>query len=143
MPSASSGTPATAGFFTWPAEEPHLIGGKCKSCGRYFFPKTYPLHKVGCRNQEIEEVMLARKGKLRSYTWQYYPPPPPFKAPEPFVAFGIGQVELPEGISVVGILTGCSLKDLALDMDVELTIETLYTEAGVDYLTWKFRPISK
>ena len=134
--------PIAEGFFTWPSDEPHLIGGRCKTCGRYFFPKAYPLHKLGCRNQEVEEVLLSRRGKLQSYTWQYYPPPPPYKGPDPFVPYGIGMVKLAEGISVVGIITGCSSEDLKIGMEVELVVEKLYSdEQSNQYLTWKFRPV--
>ena len=133
--------PITEGFFTWPADEPRLIGGRCKSCGRYFFPKAYPLHKIGCHKQEIEEVLLNKRGKLRSHTWQYYEPPPPYKGPSPFVPYGIAMVELPEGLNVVGIMTGCSRENLKMGMDVELVVEALYRDKrGNEYLTWKFRP---
>ena len=134
--------PISEGFFTWPADEPKLIGGRCKSCGRYFFPKGYPLHKIGCRNQDVEEVLLGRRGKLRSFTWQCYKPPPPYKGPDPFVPYGIGMVELPEGINVVGIISAGSIDELKMGMDVELVIEPLYQdEQGNEHLTWKFRPV--
>ena len=134
--------PIADGLFTWPAEEPRLIGGECKNCGKYFFPKAYPLHKPGCRKQEVEEVLLSRQGKLRSFTWQYYQPPPPYKGPDPFVPYGIGMVELAEAISVVGIMTGCRIEDLKIGMEVMLVVEKLYCdEQGNEYLTWKFRPV--
>jgi len=135
--------PIAEGFFTWPSAEPRLIGGRCKNCGRYFFPKAYPLHKVNCQKQEIEEVLLSKWGKLQSYTWQYYQPPPPFKAPEPFVPYGISMVELPEGLNVVGIMTDCTIEDLKIGMEVEIVVESLYCdEQGNEYLTWKFKPRS-
>jgi len=134
--------PITEGLFTWSDGEPHLIGGRCKSCGSYFFPRNYVLHKPGCRYGEVEEVLLSRRGKLRSYTWHYYQPPAPFRSTDPFVPYGIGLVELPEGIRVFGIMTGCELKDLRTGIDVELVIEKLYNdEEGNEYLTWKFRPV--
>lgn len=133
--------PITEGLFTWSDGEPHLIGGRCKSCGSYFFPKNYVVHKPGCRQWEVEEVLLSTRGKLRSYTWHYYQPPAPFRSPDPFVPYGIGLVELPEGIRVFGIMTGCELKDLRTGMDMELVVEKLYNdEEGNECLTWKFRP---
>ncbi|MFC1914606.1 Zn-ribbon domain-containing OB-fold protein [Chloroflexota bacterium] len=134
--------PITEGLFTWPSEKPQLIGGTCKSCGSYFFPKRSISHKPSCPNEEIEEVLLSLEGKLISYTWQYYQPPPPYKGPEPFVPFGLGLVELAEGVRVNGIMTGCQLEDLKLNMDVKLVVEKLYDdEQGNEYLTWKFRPV--
>ncbi len=134
--------PITDGLFTWHEGEPHLIGGRCKSCGSYFFPRGYVVHKPGCQHREVEEVLLSRMGKLRSYTWHYYQPPSPFRSSEPFSSYGIGLVELPEGIRVFGIMTGCERKDLRTGMDVELVAEKLYTdEQGNERLTWKFRPV--
>lgn len=134
--------PVIEGLFTWPSSNPQLMGGKCKSCGTYFFPRFYVVHKPGCKQGELEDVLLSRTGKLRSYTIQYYPPPPPFQAPDPFVPYGIGLVELPEGVNVLGMLTGCPVEDLKTHIDVELVVEKLYEdEAGNERLTWKFRPI--
>ena len=135
--------PITEGLFTWPSDKPQLIGGTCKSCGSYFFPKNCVVHKPGCSHEDVDEVPLSREGKLISYTWQYYQPPPPFKIEEPFVPFGIGLVELAQGVRVNGIMTGCQLEDLKVNMDVQLVAEKLYSdEQGNEYLTWKFRPIS-
>ncbi|MFC1914304.1 Zn-ribbon domain-containing OB-fold protein [Chloroflexota bacterium] len=135
--------PIVDGLFTWPAEKPQLIGGRCKLCGRYFFPKTSPVHKPGCPG-DVETVKLSRNGKLVSYTWQYYQPPPPFRAPEPFVPFGLGLVELPEGIRVFGIMTAKDQSELKMGIDVEMIIDELYKdEQGTGHLTWKFRPAQK
>jgi uncharacterized OB-fold protein len=133
--------PIVEGFFTWPSDRPHLLGGMCKTCCRYFFPKHYPVHKPDCFREDVEQVALSRKGKLASYTWQHYKPPPPFKIAEPFTPFGVGLVELPEGIRVIGILTHCQLKDLKTGIEVELVIDKLYEdEQGNEFLTWKFEP---
>ena len=94
--------PAEEGLFTQSSDKPQLIGGRCKSCGTYFFPKYYVMHKPGCKERQVEEVLLSRRGKLDSYTIQYYSPPPPFISPDPFVPYAIGWVALPEGIAVPG-----------------------------------------
>jgi hypothetical protein len=50
-------------------------------------------------------------------------------------------VELPEGLQVLGMLTGCALDDIRIDTPVELTLEALYTdEEGRDVLTYKYAP---
>lgn len=133
--------PITEGLFVWPAEKPQLIGGHCKSCGSVFFPKQDVVHKPGCPNEDVAEMLLSIEGRLISYTWQYYSPPPPFKV-DTFVPFGIGLVELKEGIRVTGILTDCKLEDLSLGMPMHLVTGKLFTdEAGNERLTWKFRPV--
>lgn len=135
--------PALDGFFTWPSDEPALVGSRCKSCGQYFFPKFVVMHDPGCEDrQQVEEVLLSRKGKLWSYTIIHYQPPPPFRCMEPFKPYGLGVVELPEGIRVMGQITGCELEKLEAGMDVELVVDKQYEDQqGNDYMTWKFRPV--
>jgi uncharacterized OB-fold protein len=135
--------PAEEGLFTWPSDEPHLIGGRCKACGTYYFPKAYVRHKPDCQDRSAtEEVLLSRKGRVDSYTIQYYPAPPPFPNPDPSVPCAIGWVALPEGIAIPGRLTGCSPEEVKVDMDVELVVDTAAQDKeGNDVLTWKWRKI--
>jgi len=135
-----TGIPVVEGFFTWPSEDPRLIAGKCENCGRVFFPKCYPLHRPDCREEKVKEIFLSKQGKLISYTWQFYPPPPPYKGPEPFAPFGIGMVKVPEGISIVGILDCEDIEILKIGMDVSLKVGELFRdENGNSYVTWKFK----
>ena len=134
---------AVEGLFTWQSEKPQLIGGRCKSCGTYFFPKFYVVHSPECLEAQIEEVLLSTKGKLESYTIMNYPSPPPFVNSKPFVPYAVGMVSLPEGISVLGMLTGCPVEKLETEMDVELVIDVLcQDDQGNDELTWKWQVIS-
>jgi uncharacterized OB-fold protein len=135
--------PAEEGLFTWPSDQPQLIGGKCKACNTYYFPKAYVRHKPDCADRNAtEEVLFSRRGKLNSYTIQYYPAPPPFPNPDTSVPCPIGWVELPEGIAIPGRLTGCSVDDIEMNMDVELVVEpAAQDKEGNDVLTWKWRKI--
>ena len=77
----------------------------------------------------MEEIRLSPKGKLWSYTINYYPLPPPYKPPEVFEPFGIGEVEFPEGVRVIGMITGCDAeKDLEIGIDMDLVFETLFVD---------------
>ena len=130
-------------LFTWPSDEPRLIASKCKSCGFCLFPRIPSCYNPNCENKEVEDVLLSRRGKLRSYTVHEYAPPPPFCPPEPFVPFGIGLVSFPEGVDILGQITGCDPhKDLKIGMEVETVIEKLYDDAeGHEVVGWKFRPV--
>jgi len=134
--------PIVEGFFTWPSDDPRLVAGRCKTCGKYFFPKNYPMHKIGCAEEDIEEILMSKTGVLRSYTWQYYPPPPPYRAPDPFKPFGIGFVEFEEGINIVGILAFDSIGDVEVGMKVQVTVGELHPFDDKN-LTWQFGPVSK
>lgn len=133
--------PVVDQLFVWSDEGANLIGSRCISCNSYFFPKSLTCRNPNCEEKKVEEVTLSRRGKLYSYTVQEYFPPPPFKM-EPLAPFAIGLVELPEGIRVIGMLTGCELGDIKIGADVELVIEKLYqNEQGTDVLTYKFKPV--
>ena len=134
--------PAVEGLFRWEDEEPRLIGGKCPNCDSLFFPQHHQMHKPECGKGGSEEVLLSRKGTLKSYTVHHYAPPPPFIKPDPFVPFAIGLVSLPEGIDVVGMLTGVDIGALKTHIDVELVTEKITEDQdGNEIVTWKFRPV--
>jgi uncharacterized OB-fold protein len=135
--------PAEEGLFTWPSDQPQLIGGKCKACNTYYFPKTDIRHKPDCTDRRAtEDTLFSRKGKLDSFTIQYYQPPPPSPNPVPFAPYPIGWVSLPEGIAIPGIITGCELEEVKMHMDVELVVEAGgQDKEGNDVLIWKWRKI--
>jgi hypothetical protein len=128
--------PIEEGLFTWPSDEPRLVGSRCKSCGTYSFPKSPTCLNPDCEEKQAEETLLSKRGKLASYTIQHYKPPG-FEM-DPFRPFAIGLVELPEGINVLGILK--TTENLRIGMDMELVVEDLYTKDGNQIMTWKFKP---
>lgn len=120
-------------------DKPHLIGSRCRVCGEVFFPKrTYGIC-THCQSIDIEEVELSRLGKIYSYTVVMQKPPEYYRGPVPYAE---GFVELPEGVRVETLFTGCNFDDLKLGMEVEMIIEKLYEdEDGSEVVTFKFRPL--
>lgn len=136
--SAKKQIPLVDGLFTWPSDQPSLIGSRCKTCGEYYFPKVN-CKNPDCPKKDVEEVLLSRRGKLWSYTIEPYQPPLPYKGPLP-VLFGL--VEIPENLKVMGWLTGCKYEDLKFGMKMELVIEKAWEdEEGNDLVFWKFKPV--
>ena len=135
--------PAVEGVFTWPSEEPRFVGSKCKTCGTVSFPRSSVCRNPMCKNKaEVEETLLSRRGKLLSYTLVCYQPPPPFIAPQPFVPFPIGEAQFPEGVAIIGQMTGCKYEDLKIGMEIETVVEKLFVDdQGNEVMGWKFRPI--
>ena len=134
--------PVAEGLFTRVEAEPQLIGTHCKSCGAYFFPKTFTCHNPNCKDKEVEEVLLSREGRLWSYTILHYPPPPPFVADDPFEPIPIAEVEIPEGLKIIGMMEGCESKEIKIGMEVELIVGRLYTDKeGNAIVGWKFKPV--
>tara|TARA_B100000953_G_scaffold296329_1_gene288980 strand:+ start:3209 stop:3667 length:459 start_codon:yes stop_codon:yes gene_type:complete len=134
--------PAVEGFFTI-EEETHLIGGRFKKSGSYCFPKSLGGSDPDFPEDEIEEVLLSRVGKIWSYTNSAYPPPPPFIAAEPYVPIVIAAVELEEEKMVIigQVVNGYSVEDLSVGMPVEVKVGTLYEDSEYRYLTWMWKPL--
>jgi uncharacterized OB-fold protein len=136
--------PCLDGWFTLPPQEPRLIGNRCQSCGHYFFPKAKTCRNPFCKKTKpLEEVQLSKNGKLFAYTVNYYPPPPPYHAPDPFVPFGVASIELPEGIKVGGqIPKSVDLSTLKVGMEMETVREVLYEDdQGNEVISWMFQPV--
>ncbi len=137
--------PVSPGIFTWPADEPHLIGSRCTNCGNHMFPTQSGCPK--CTGEETETVELARRGTLWTWTVQGFPPKaPPYAgktAPGEFEAFGVGYVELPGEVKVEARLTEADPAKLSIGMEMELVIVPLATDDdGNEVVTFAFQPVS-
>lgn len=132
--------PVAAGLFEGTGNSARLIGTHCTSCGSHYFPKTLSCRNPQCLEKATQDVLLSREGTLYSYTVQHYQPPALFRMAD-WVPYAIGSVELPEGLRVMGMLTGCEPASLTIGMAVELTVETLYRDVqGREVQTYKFQP---
>jgi len=135
--------PIAPGLFTFPAEEPQLLGGKCASCGLVTFPRQASCAR--CSGQEMAEHPLPRRGRLWAWTTQEFPPPtPPYSGPtgEDFVPFGVGFVELDGEVKVESRLTVADPDVLRNGMEMELVIIPFRTDPdGTDVMTFAFRPV--
>ena len=134
--------PAVDGLFTMD-DQPRLIGGRIVETGGYCFPKNLGGSDPVASTGQVEEVLLSREGKIWSFTNSTYPPPPPFVADEQYEPVTIAAVELQEeAMLVIGqVAPGFGVQDLAIGMDVELALGTLYEDDEHEYLTWHWRPL--
>jgi uncharacterized OB-fold protein len=141
----ATGTPAVDGWFTTGAE-PALVASRCTTCGSVFFPPTAGFcRNPACAGEEFEETALSRRGTVWSYTdAQYQPPPPYVAASDPYVPFALAAVELPEGIVVLGQLAeGYGVGDVHVGSEVEVVVETLYSDDTGDRTIWRFKPVTQ
>lgn len=138
--------PAIEGWFTV-GESPALLGNRCTTCGTVFFPKaSFFCRNPDCAGEEFEETELSRRGRIWSFTdAQYQPPPPYIPVGDEFTPFAIAAVELAdEQMVVLGQVTaGHGAGDLAVGQQVELVVDTLYSDDEHDYLVWKWQPIAE
>jgi uncharacterized OB-fold protein len=139
---ASNQVPIAEGLYTWPSASPQLIASKCTSCGEVAFPQQASC--PSCASASTEEVLLSRRGTLWTWTIQQFPPPPPYIGDtKDFVPYGVGYVELPEGIRVESRLTTSDPSQLEIGMEMALVIEK-FTESddGKDLMTFAFEPVT-
>jgi uncharacterized OB-fold protein len=134
--------PVVEGIFTWPSDEPKLIGSRCPICGSVQFPRSNVCNNPDCDHSKgTEEILLSTEGTLYSYTIHAYDLRPPFdyhKAP-----YAIGAVELPEGIIVVARLTTVDNKRLKIGMRVKLKVDKLFDDGEKIYVTYFFEPVEE
>ena len=142
-PSPAPALGADGWFTTEP--EPALIGHRCASCGTVAFPEP----ALGCPNpacaaDQLDPTPLSRRGTIWSYTDARYQPPSPYVVPgdehEPFC---IAAVELAaERLIVLGqVVAGVTVDDLTVGREVELVIDTLFTDDEAEHQVWKWRPV--
>lgn len=135
--------PVAEGLFTWPSEEPQLIGSKCSACGIVTFPVQDSCPR--CAATDMAEHLLARRGRLWAWTTQHFPPPaPPYTGPNgaDFVPFGVGFVELGD-VKVEARLTENDPDALRQGMEMELVVVPFNTDDdGNDVVTFAFRPVN-
>lgn len=136
---------AVEGWFTTD-DPPHLIGGRCTSCGTYVFPpRERGCPNPACEGDVLEAVPLSRRGTLWSYTENRYPPPAPYRTADPFEPYALAAVHLEaEGLVVLGqVPKGVLAADLRVGMAMQLELDVLYEEHGVAYLVYVWAPAAE
>lgn len=127
-------TPVAEGLFTWPSDEPQLIGSIRE--GKYSFPAR----------EGDEKVLLSRRGTLWGFTTQQFrPPSPPYDGndtAETFKPYALGYVELPGQLLVQARFTESDPAKLRIGQEMELTVIPYTTRPdGTEVLTYAFAPI--
>jgi len=133
------GTPIAEGLFTWPSEEPQLLGARCRDCSTTTFPSQSGCPRCTARNMEV--VALPRHGVLWSWTIQGFRPKDPYLGPAAFTPYGVGYVDLGDVI-VESRLSEHEPERLAIGQRVELAIVPFVTDnPDDDWVTFEFRPV--
>ena len=135
--------PIAEGLFTWPSDNPALLGSRCTQCGIATFPVAESC--MACSSQEVAVEELPRRGTLWTWTVQQFMPKTPYNSgetPETFKPYGVGYVELPGGVRVEGRLTESDPEKLSIGMEMELLVDTYRTEeSGDEVVSFYFKPV--
>ena len=134
---------AIAEVFTWPSDEPQLIGARCTACGATTFPVQDRCPR--CGTATMAEVLLPRRGTLVSWTTQEFPPVVPYAGDDTGASFepiGVGLVQLDDVVRVESRLTESDPARLDFGIEVELRVVPFYVDAdGTEIVTFAFAPL--
>jgi uncharacterized protein len=136
----SAARPVAEGLFTWPDDEPRLIGSRCTTCGVVSFPEQDSCS--ACTGTSVERHLLSRTGTLWTWTVQgFRPKSPPYEGPIDFEPYPVGYVELPGEVKVESLLVGAPPEQLRIGMEMELVIVP-FASSGSDepLVTFAFQP---
>jgi uncharacterized OB-fold protein len=129
--------------FTWPSDEPQLIGGRCATCAAVTFPQQGSCPR--CGSVDVHEHLLSRRGTLWTFTTQGFLPKEPYaggETAETFRPYGVGMVELGGEVRVEGRLTEADPQVLRIGMEMELDVVPFRVDAdGTEVVTFAFRPV--
>jgi uncharacterized OB-fold protein len=126
--------PVRAGLFDEPSPGvAQLFGTRCRSCGRYTFPRADQCPH--CSSTDVEPVVLSDTGSVWGWT-VVHTAPPGYEGPVPF---GFGVVELPEGLRVITRLEVTDPAELDFGAPVRLTTAPLHENDDGDLvITYTF-----
>ena len=128
--------------FTWPSDQPQLIGSRCDACGATTFPMKPSCPR--CGRAEMAQRLLPRRGTLVSWTTQGFLPKEPDRGgetDETFRPYGVGLVQLGDEVRVEARLTESDPAKLQFGMDVEVVAVPFRVEDdGTEVLIHAFAP---
>jgi len=130
-------------LFDWPATRPALRGARCRDCGALGFPASASCRRCGSEAVAPEE--LPRRGRLWTWTVQHLMPKEPYRSSETaatFVPYGVGYVELLEGLCIESRLTESDPGKLCIGAEMELVIHPQWVEPdGTAVMSFAFKPV--
>ncbi|TDA69825.1 MAG: Zn-ribbon domain-containing OB-fold protein [Clostridia bacterium] len=122
-------------LFTWPSDNPRLIGSKCSKCGEVVFPQRPQCPK--CYKETMQPMELSPRGRVYSATVSYLAPAM-YNGPVPYA---IGTVELPERVLVPAHFSD-TLEILPIGTEVELVLEEMGSDdEGNPLIVYMFKPV--
>ena len=121
-------------LFRADGDAPVLLGSRCEKDKESFYPRRWSCPICGGPLQDVE---LSQSGELYSYSFIHVPM---FgKSQLDAEGYGVGQVDLPEGVRVQTTLEG-DPKSWKIGETMRLTYTTVDTTDGVDTVLYSFAP---
>ena len=111
-----------------------LLGGKCRNCG-YITTLTLRVCPNCRKKDQFENMKLARKGVVFTFTQEWYYP-----SPEPPTTLAV--VDLKGGGRIYCQMTDCSDPGMVkIGMPVEMTVRKYHEAIDLPHYYWKCKPV--
>ena len=114
----------------------NLIGSKCKSCGKVFFPKrTICPHCRRASLGKMEEYHLKQEGRIYSFSVVY-------ETNNPLKPYAVAMIETDDGVKITAQLVDVELDKITIGMPVKAVLRKLGEDgpSGVIQYGFKFAP---
>lgn len=140
--SGASSIESAKHLFSETADGPRLLGSRCATCRTPYFPRSELCRNPECGRSDMQEARFGPRGTLWSVALQNYPPPAPTIAPAPYEPYGVGLVDLPDGLRVLGRLACDDPQSIEPGAEVELVIAPLGRDGeGREVMSWQWKPL--
>jgi uncharacterized protein len=118
-------------------DEVRLVGSRCSDCSETSLGRAALC--ANCGQATVTHIPLSNRGVLWTYTVVRHRPPGDYKGPDPFVPFGLGLVELPEGLRVLAPLH-CDITQLKIGLELRFKPVLRKESDGREIVSFSFEP---
>lgn len=133
-PRGGDGVPATVHFRERDSDI-SFIAQRCTACGTLHFPACRVCYGCFARDQFAPERLSDRRGRVLSYSFDYF-----FPCPEPPVIVGVCEVD--NGARVYVQMTDATTDMLRCDLPVEFVFRKIHDAGNRPNYFWKSRPLA-
>ncbi len=112
-----------------------LEAGKCKKCGKIFFPPRLICDK--CKSREFEKIKLNDTGKIITYTTIRV-------APEQFntqVPYNVAIIELNDGVRITAQVVDCKPEDVVIGKQVKIVFRKVQEEGAAGIICYGYKAV--
>lgn len=112
-----------------------LEAGKCKKCGKIFFPPRLICDK--CKSREFEKITLNENGKIITHTTIRV-------APEQFntqVPYNVAIIELNDGVRITAQVVDCKPEDVVIGKKVKIVFRKVQEEGSAGIICYGYKAV--
>ena len=118
-------------------DDVRLLGSKCGNCGEVSIGTNAVC--LNCGSVQIDGLELSSEGVLWTYTIIRHKPPGGYLGPQDFEPFGLGLVEMPDGVRIMAPLEG-DPESFQIGSKLVLKPWVLESADGEAYRAFRFAP---